>query len=117
MGDVAIPEEMEDLQIRVYPDKVLRCHAEEIARERFGDELGRLASTMIRLMYDSAGVGLAAPQVGVSLRLVVIDPSAMHPNHTVVPGDPFGSANPAYKRLAEVTDGIAHGQHVIVSAL
>jgi peptide deformylase len=75
MSDVAIPEELEDLRIRVYPDKVLRVCAREIAREHFGDKLGRLASAMVRLMYDSAGVGLAAPQVGVSLRIIVIDPS------------------------------------------
>jgi peptide deformylase len=70
--DIAIPEE---LRIRVYPDKVLRRRASPVARARFGDELARLASEMIRLMYESAGVGLAAPQVGVSLRLTVIDPS------------------------------------------
>ena len=35
---------------------------------------------------------------------VVIEPSAMHTNPTAVPGDPFGSASPAYKRLAEVTN-------------
>jgi hypothetical protein len=35
---------------------------------------------------------------------IVIDPGAAHMNATSVPGDPFGSASPAYKRLAEVTD-------------
>jgi peptide deformylase len=75
MGDAEIPNGLEDLRIRVYPDKVLRRRAEEVARERFGDELGGLASAMVRIMYDSAGIGLAAPQVGVSLRLIVIDPS------------------------------------------
>jgi peptide deformylase len=74
-GDVSIPEDLEDLRIRTYPDKVLRHRAAPVQRERFGDELGRLVAAMIRLMYDSAGVGLAAPQVGVSLRLVVIDPT------------------------------------------
>jgi len=71
MGGEAIPEE---LRVRVYPDKVLRRRADKVARDRFGDDLGRLASRMADIMYDSAGVGLAAPQVGVSLRLIVIDP-------------------------------------------
>jgi len=72
MGSDAIPEE---LRIRVYPEKVLRRRAEKIARDGFGDELGQLAAAMARIMYESAGVGLAAPQVGVSLRLIVIDPN------------------------------------------
>jgi len=72
MGAAQIPEE---LRVRVYPDKVLRRRAEKIVRDGFGDELGQLASKMADIMYDSAGVGLAAPQVGVSLRLIVIDPT------------------------------------------
>ncbi len=72
---VVIPEDIEELRIRTYPDKVLRLRAAAVTRGRFGDELGRLVAAMIRLMYDSAGVGLAAPQVGVSLRLFVIDPT------------------------------------------
>jgi len=38
---------------------------------------------------------------------VVIEPSAMHTSATSVPGDPFGSASPAYARLVEVTDAAA----------
>ena len=64
----------EVLDIKVYPDKVLRRRAEPVPRERFGNGLGRLASGMLSLMYESAGVGLAAPQVGLSIRLLVMDP-------------------------------------------
>jgi hypothetical protein len=35
---------------------------------------------------------------------VVIEPSAMQTRVTLVPGDPFGSASPAYARLVEITD-------------
>lgn len=38
---------------------------------------------------------------------VVIKPSAMHTSATSVPGDPFGSASPAYARLVEVMDAAA----------
>ncbi len=67
------PREGEHLRIRTYPDEVLRRVAEPVGRERFDDELACLAKSMTRTMYEGAGVGLAAPQVGVGLRLVVID--------------------------------------------
>ena len=59
------------LPIRQLGDPVLR----EVARpvERFDAALERLARDMIETMYDAPGVGLAAPQVGVSLRLIVFD--------------------------------------------
>jgi len=69
------PREGEHLRIRTYPDEVLRRVAEPVGRERFDEELACLAKSMTRTMYEGAGVGLAAPQVGVSLRLVVVDAS------------------------------------------
>lgn len=39
------------------------------------DSIRRLAQEMAELMYSSGGVGLAAPQVGESLRLIVVDPT------------------------------------------
>jgi peptide deformylase len=59
------------LQIRVMGDPVLREKARPV--ERFDRSLQRLASDMIETMYEAHGVGLAAPQVGVSLRLFVFD--------------------------------------------
>jgi len=41
----------------------------------FGDDLHRLIDDMIETMYAAPGVGLAAPQVGVPLRIFVVDPS------------------------------------------
>lgn len=43
--------------------------------EKFDDELKQLAEDMFLSMYAAQGVGLAAPQVGLSLRLIVIDVS------------------------------------------
>jgi peptide deformylase len=54
-----------------YPDKRLRNPAEPV--ERFDDELRQLVDDMAETMYAAPGVGLAAPQIGVSLRLFVID--------------------------------------------
>jgi peptide deformylase len=39
----------------------------------FGDKLKKLVDDMFESMYEAHGVGLAAPQIGISLRLAVID--------------------------------------------
>lgn len=59
------------LPIRVLGDPVLRQPAREV--EEFDDALRRLAEDMIETMHDAPGVGLAAPQVGRSIRLFVFD--------------------------------------------
>jgi peptide deformylase len=62
------------LRIRKYGDPVLETRAEPVTE--FNSELRQLAEDMIETMYANKGIGLAAPQVGVSRRLAVIDPSA-----------------------------------------
>jgi len=64
---------MSKLEIITVPDPILRKLAEPV--ERIDDELGRLIDGMLDAMYEAPGIGLAAPQVGVSRRLVVIDVS------------------------------------------
>lgn len=59
------------LPIRLYPDPVLRVNCPPV--ERFDDELRNLAADMVETMHAAPGVGLAAPQVGVELRLAVVD--------------------------------------------
>lgn len=56
-----------------YPQPVLRKAAEPV--REVTDEIRELAEDMIETMYDASGVGLAAPQVGVSLQLAVVDVS------------------------------------------
>ncbi|MHB8707996.1 MAG: peptide deformylase [Desulfuromonadales bacterium] len=62
---------MSILRIRHYPDPVLKQKAERITE--FDAGLHRLASDMLETMYAAPGVGLAAPQVGISQRLIVLD--------------------------------------------
>jgi peptide deformylase len=57
--------------IRTFPDPVLRLEAKPV--DRFDTELRRLVDDMGETMYAAPGVGLAAPQIGVSLRVVVFD--------------------------------------------
>src|SRR5688572_24177520 len=58
------------LKVRRYGDPVLRRRAALV--EAVTPEVRRLASDMIETMYDEVGIGLAAPQVGVSTRLMVV---------------------------------------------
>lgn len=53
------------------PDECLRKVAKPV--EEFDEKLQILIDDMFETMYDARGVGLAAPQIGVSLRLSVID--------------------------------------------
>lgn len=59
------------LEIRLLGDPVLREPTEEI--DEVDDEIRRLAEEMFETMYAAEGIGLAAPQVGISLRLFVMD--------------------------------------------
>lgn len=59
------------LKIVKYPAEVLETPAEAVTE--FDDELKRLVADMFETMYDAPGVGLAAPQVGVSKRVFVMD--------------------------------------------
>ncbi len=57
--------------ILLHPDPRLRRRAEPVAA--ITPEIARMAEDMLATMYDAPGIGLAAPQVGVSKRLVVMD--------------------------------------------
>ena len=59
------------LNILRYPDA--RLHKVAAPVTAFDDPLKRLVADMAETMYSAPGVGLAAPQVGVSRRVVVID--------------------------------------------
>jgi peptide deformylase len=59
------------LTITEFPTKVLAEVGEPV--EKFDQELKQLVADMFETMYEAEGVGLAAPQVGLSLRLFVMD--------------------------------------------
>lgn len=59
------------LPIHEFPDAVLRRKAEPVVT--FDEALQRLIDDMIQTMYAAPGIGLAAPQIGVSARLFVVD--------------------------------------------
>lgn len=53
------------------PDPVLREVAKEVTK--FNSNLKKLLKDMAETMYDAEGVGLAAPQIGISKRVIVVD--------------------------------------------
>jgi len=58
-------------RIRIYGDPILRKKSKKV--EVFDDNLNNILEEMIETMYLGDGVGLAAPQVGLSLRIFVMD--------------------------------------------
>ncbi|MGZ5213171.1 MAG: peptide deformylase [Actinomycetota bacterium] len=65
------------IPIRTLGDPVLKAPTKPV--DRFDDALRRLADDMLETMYDAPGVGLAGPQVGISLRLFVFDDGVTGP--------------------------------------
>ncbi len=59
------------LPVKIYGEKVLRKNAEPVSK--ITPELKKLAEDMLETMYAAPGIGLAAPQVGESIRLMVVD--------------------------------------------
>jgi peptide deformylase len=62
---------MTPLSLRHWPDKVLKVPCKEVPA--VNADTRAFAREMLQLMYDHDGIGLAAPQVGVSVRLFVMD--------------------------------------------
>lgn len=60
-----------DLTIRTYPDPVLRQPAEPV--EHVDDAIRELGDAMVATLVKRVGYGLAAPQVGVAKRVIVVD--------------------------------------------
>lgn len=82
-------------EVRLYGDPVLRKKASKIAE--MTPELRRLIADMFDTMYAEEGVGLAAPQVGVGQRLIVVDPR-------IDDVKPFALVNPEIVESSEETD-------------
>ncbi len=88
-----------DLRIIHYPDPRLRRKCAPVTN--VDDSIRQLAHRMFELMRESRGVGLAAPQVGVPLRLFVM-------NHTGDPADDRVIINPQIEQrsgMAEAEEG------------
>ena len=61
------------LQVLQFPDPELRVKAEPFGEGEVDDAVRQLALNMAETMYDEPGIGLAATQVGIAKRLIVMD--------------------------------------------
>lgn len=91
------------LDLRYMGDPVLREKAAPV--EEMTDELRTLIADMFDTMYAEEGVGLAAPQVGVSLRIIVVDP---HEDGV----EAFALVNPV---IAEFSEEVERGEEGCLS--
>ena len=86
---------MSDFKILIFPDPKLRKVAKKI--DKFDKSLEILAQNMLMTMYEAEGIGLAATQIDVHIRLVVMDLSEernepqvfVNPEYTVLDKSPF----------------------------
>lgn len=62
---------MSDLKLRKYGDPILRKKAKRV--EKISYEERDLLSYMVRIMSENEGVGLAAPQIGMDKRIIIVD--------------------------------------------
>ncbi|MDD3642775.1 MAG: peptide deformylase [Candidatus Krumholzibacteria bacterium] len=72
---------MRSLGVRIYGDDVLRKKGEPV--EEFDEALAGLIRGMVETMIVEEGVGLAAPQVGVSRQVAVVNPEPDNPDTLV----------------------------------
>ena len=80
------------LPIYLYGQPVLRKEAEELESEY--PDLKQLIADMYETMSQSDGIGLAAPQIGLSKRLIVIDADALKESFTELAGVKLTLINP-----------------------
>ena len=86
---------MPDLKILIFPDPKLRKVAKKI--DKFDKSLEMLSKNMLNTMYEAEGIGLAATQVDIHIRLVVMDLSEerneprvfVNPEYTILDKSPF----------------------------
>ncbi|HWD40439.1 MAG TPA: peptide deformylase [Fimbriimonas sp.] len=88
--EVVVPEEFRYLYVKTearpvvkIPDPVLRQKAFEIAKITRKTQL--LIDEMLKIMKQANGIGLAAPQVGILQRLIVVSPEGMRPTALINP--------------------------------
>ncbi|MCF7918346.1 MAG: peptide deformylase [Candidatus Cloacimonetes bacterium] len=85
----------EVLPVRVIGDKILRTKALDVLDD--SEELQEFIQDLILTMYEDDGVGLAAPQVGKSLRIFVVDPYWYREGHEK---NPLVFINPEFKEFS-----------------
>ncbi len=106
------------LPVRLYGDPALRRRAEPVAA--ITPDIERLLDDMVDTMYASIGIGLAAPQVGVGLRLLVLDEgkgvARAYLNPRIVEAGGSVTGEEGCLSLPGVFAGVARAEWVVVEA-
>ena len=71
------------LNVRRYGDPILRQKAQPV--EAVTPEIRKTLADMLETMYHQVGIGLAAPQVGISLRIILVDDGPRGPRVLINP--------------------------------
>ncbi|WP_136254049.1 peptide deformylase [Onishia niordana] len=91
---------MAKLPILEFPDERLRTQA--VAVDTVDDQVRQLVDDMLETMYDAQGIGLAASQVDVHRRVIVMDVSENR-------NDPLVMINPEYTPLSDEREAMQEG--------
>ena len=117
---------MSELEILTYPDDQLRQKCLPV--EAVNDEVRALLNSMLETMYASAGIGLAGPQVGALLRVIVIDVSPDQEegepkqifkliNPEILEGDGQTETEEGCLSIPGIRETVKRKAHVVVRAL
>lgn len=89
-------------QLLSQEDKILRLQAEPIPASEFGsDWLKKLASDLLEIMAHQGAVGVAAPQIGISKRVIVFGTQYTKRRRPEYPIPDTILINPSYKNLSD----------------
>jgi peptide deformylase len=113
---------MAKLNILEFPDPRLRTRARPV--ETVDDGVRQLIDDLFETMYDAPGIGLAATQVNVHRRVLVVDlsddrsePHAfVNPTYEVLPGEEI-ETNEGCLSVPDFYEGVRRPEHIRVSAL
>lgn len=113
---------LDQLEIVFYPDPVLRKVAKAVAKVT--PEVQAVAHKMLDMMHEARGVGLAAPQVGISWRMFVAN-ATLEPQDDLVfinpvlvnPGRKLTDAEEGCLSLPEIRGEVRRPQEITIQAL
>lgn len=111
------------LEIRKYPDEVLKKKALPV--ENIDKDLQRLIDDMVETMHAASGIGIAAPQIGVSKRLIVVDVSAKEEkyppvvliNPEIIETDDFTDSEEGCLSIPGYVSTIKRAEKVVIKGL
>ena len=96
------------LKIVQYPDPILKKVAELVGE--ITNDIKKLVDNMFDTMYTAEGVGLAAPQVGVSLRIIVIDVNVHGAKEEITTQGPIGPKEHGAQKFGMINPEIISGE-------